>query len=219
MKYTTVIFDLDGTLLNTIEDIADSINCALEKNGFSTHSVAQYKLFIGEGIETLVRKATGLLSGSDEIVGKCLADAKEEYHRRWNNKSHIYDGVANMLDELDRLGVMVCVLSNKPHDFTVLAQKEYFSKWNFGYFNGARDEVPHKPDSAGALEIADLIGVSADECVFVGDSAIDINTAINAGMLPVGVSWGFSRVESIIEAGAKKVLNEPSDLLELFSPS
>lgn len=216
MKYSTVIFDLDGTLLDTIEDIADSVNYALEKNGFPTHSIDQYKIFIGEGIETLVRKAAGYLEGTDEIVEMCLFDTREEYHRRWDNKSQLYEGIFELLDELQQLKVNLCVLSNKPHNFTVLAKDEYFSKWNFQYFNGARDHIPHKPDSAGAVEIAEQLGVKPDECIFVGDSVVDINTALNSGMLPVGVSWGFSDKELLIQAGAEKILNHPKELLELF---
>jgi phosphoglycolate phosphatase len=141
---------------------------------------------------------------------------RAEYGRNWKTKTQPYNGVAAMLDGFGGSGLKLSVLSNKPDDFTKKCVNELLSSWSFDVVLGHHDGIPPKPDPTGALWIADELDVSPDECVFVGDTSIDIKTAIAAGMIPVGVAWGFRPVEELESAGAHKILENPKDVFTLF---
>lgn len=214
-KIEAVIFDLDGTLLNTVEDIMDSVNSALEKYGFPLHSLQEYQYFIGDGIEELVKRALPENKRDSETFSKCLSLVKDEYEKRWHNKTKPYDGVKEMLEDLKRSGLKLAIFSNKPHNFTEITVKHYFPEINFDIVLGAKDGNPKKPDPWGALYIAKTIGVSPERILYLGDTKTDVATAKKAGMLSVGAAWGFRGKEELIKAGADYIVDSPSQFLQL----
>jgi phosphoglycolate phosphatase len=216
MPFHAILFDLDGTLLDTLTDIAHAANEALEREGFPTHPEADYLRFIGEGVHVLFRRALPPQQSDDTLVGRCVECFQEAYGRSWNVHTRPYAGIPELLDALTARGLALAVLSNKPEDFTKLYGETYLAPWPFQAVVGQREGVPRKPDPASALEIAESLGVAPASCLFVGDTVVDMQTASNARMVPVGVSWGFQPIEALREAGALAIIDRPSDLLALI---
>jgi phosphoglycolate phosphatase len=214
-----VFFDLDGTLLDTLRDLADSGNAVLESRGHPVHPVDAYRTFIGNGMVNLVRDIFPEEHRPDEgaETDAILAEYREAYGRNWRNTTCPFPGIAEVLDALSERRVPVGVLSNKAHDFTVKCVEEFLGDWTWEVVLGARDGVAKKPDPAAALEAARSVDMDPGRCWFVGDSDVDMFTAVNAGMRAVGVSWGFRSVGELREAGAEEILDEPRDLLDLLS--
>ena len=214
MKFRAVLFDLDGTLLDTLADIAHAANTVLEQLGLPTHPVDAYRLFIGEGVAVLFRRALGF--DDEAAVDRCVAAFRDEYGRSWNVRTRPYDGIPELLDALADRGVGLTLLSNKPDAFTRLCAEHYLARWPFRAVLGARDGVPKKPDPASALEIAAQLGLEPGQFAYLGDSAVDMLTARRAGMYPVGASWGFRPVTELHEGGARAVVDHPRELLDLL---
>ena len=215
MKYKAVVFDLDGTLLNTLEDLADSLNRVLQAKGLPTHALEAFRYFVGSGAAKLVSRALPPEARNDELCADCLAAFRKEYQQNWNRKTRPYKGVAELLDGLTAQGIAMAVLTNKPQHFAELCIREFLSDWRFTMILGQRDGVPMKPDPAGSQEILRRLDIPAQACLYVGDSDVDMTTGPNANMLPVGVTWGFRSEEELREAGAAKVIHHPTDLLAL----
>ena len=216
MESRAVLFDLDGTLLDTLADIAHAANEVLEHLGFATHPPEAYRRFIGDGVAVLFRRALPPGHDEPERVARCVADYRETYGRVWNVRTRPYDGIAALLDGLTSRGLGLAVLSNKPDDFTGLCVAEYLARWPFRAVLGHREGTPRKPDPAGALEIVHRLGVPAGQFLYVGDTAVDMETARSAGMRPVGAAWGFRPAEELWAAGAETVIAQPADLLEIL---
>jgi phosphoglycolate phosphatase len=216
MKYKAVIFDLDGTLLDTLEDLADSMNEVLEKREFPVHDTEAYKNFVGSGAEKLVTRSLPNDQRSENIVAECLKEFRQNYSNNWNNKTTPYDGIPDLLNELTHREIKMAVLSNKPHKFTELCVKEILSDWKFNLVLGQRDGIPIKPDPAAPLEIAGEFDIPAEEFIFLGDSDIDMRTAVNADMYALGALWGFRTEEELHKAGANKMILHPLELLDLL---
>ena len=216
MKFRAVLFDLDGTLLNTIDDLADSMNATLERYGYPRHPVAAYRYFVGDGLVNLVLRSLPEDHRDEVTVNRLMVDQREEYGRRWANKTRPYDGVPELLDALEEQGLALCVLSNKPDDFTRLVVQKLLPKWKFAVVRGERKDTPKKPDPTGARQIAAELGLSEGEFLYVGDTGTDMRTAIAAGMFPVGALWGFRTREELMETGAKVLIEQPGDLLNLM---
>lgn len=217
MKYESIIFDLDGTLLDTLDDLADSMNHVLRQRGFPIHDTEAYRYFVGGGAAALVRRALPLDEQSDELVAECIGDFREEYGANWNVKTRPYDGVADVLDALSARPVRMAIFSNKPDDFVRLCAREYFSTWEFAAVLGQRDGIPLKPDPAGAFEAARTLNAEPRDVLYVGDTGTDMQTAVNAGMFPLGVLWGFREEAELREHGAARLINKPSELLEFVA--
>lgn len=219
MAKRAILFDLDGTLLDSIEDLAESMNAVLERNGHPVHPIESYLYFVGDGAASLVdRSLPKDLSSDADACSAYLEEYRTEYAGRWRSKSRLYDGVSEMLDQLEEDGdVALTILSNKPHRFTEQCAEHFLDRWNFSVVLGQRDEFPKKPDPAGAIEIADRLGVSVDACLFVGDTSVDILTGRAAGMRTVGVLWGFRPESELREAGAHSVIASPADLMDCLS--
>lgn len=216
MSYSGVIFDLDGTLLNTLDDMANSMNSILEKHGFPIHDAEKYKYFIGNGMEKLVRRALPESSAEDEETVKlCLDEFMEEYDRRREELTRPYDEINELLDELCSLGINMSILSNKPDDFVKVLVKKYFPSNSFNFVFGARINVPKKPDPTSALEIVKLSQIPANEYLYLGDTSVDMKTANAAGMYAVGVTWGFRKADELLESGAKVLIDSPMELIKL----
>jgi len=216
MTFKSVIFDLDGTLLDTLDDISDSANAVLARNGYPTHTKNEYRFFVGDGAPVLVRRVLPEAARTETTIQRLYQEFRSEYGRNWKTKTRPYDGVPAMLDRLGRGGFKLAVLSNKPDDFTKMCVVELLSTSRFDIVSGQRDEVPPKPDPTGALWITRELGVIPGECMFVGDTSIDIKTAVAAGMKPVGVAWGFRPVEELESAGADRILEAPGDIFSLL---
>lgn len=212
-RFSSVIFDLDGTLLDTLEDLGDAVNRVLAARGFPTHPIASYRYFVGDGSAVLVERALPASARSSEIYREVLGAFLADYDQSWKVKTRMYDGVSEMLDGLTDARISMSVLSNKPHPFTVECVRELLSKWRFTSVLGLRPEVPRKPDPAGAFETAHLLGMSPERILYLGDSGTDMKTAVAAGMFPVGALWGFRTREELLANGAAAVIQHPKELL------
>ncbi|MFZ5643731.1 MAG: HAD family hydrolase [Bacillota bacterium] len=217
MKYKAVLFDLDGTLLDTIQDIAESMNEVLGYYNFPLHHVEAYKYFVGDGVEELARRVLPEGSRDPETVSGFVSAMRREYAARWQKNTRPYVGVPELLDALAARGIKISVLSNKPDEFTKIMVAGLLSRWNFEPVLGARPSVPKKPDPAGALEIATQLSLSPGEFLYLGDTGTDMKTANAAGMYPVGVLWGFRTAEELVACGAKILIKKPLELLELLT--
>jgi phosphoglycolate phosphatase len=216
MTFRAVMFDLDGTLLDTLADIARAANQALDREGMPAHPAADYRAFIGDGVAMLIRRALPPDHLEDALIARCVDGFHDAYSRCWDDRTRPYDGIPELLDALAARDLSLTVLSNKPDDFTRLYGERYLAPWPFRAVVGQRDHVPRKPDPAGALEVADRLGIDPGAFVYVGDSGVDMKTARAAGMFAVGASWGFRPVEELRAAGARAIIDHPSELLGLI---
>lgn len=210
-----VIFDLDGTLLDTLGDIAAAGNSVLRKRGLPEHEVDAYRRFIGDGMRNLARRIfppdQAPVDGPE--LDRATAEYKAEYARHWRGSTRPYDGIPELLDALVDRRVKLGVVSNKAHEFAGECVAEFVGDWTWDAVLGQREGIPHKPDPAGALEAAKIFGLSPTECAFVGDSGVDMQTGSRAGMKAVGVLWGFRGAQELRENGADALIERPMDLL------
>jgi phosphoglycolate phosphatase len=216
MDYSAVLFDLDGTLLDTLTDLANAANAVLARQGFPTHPVADYRRFIGAGVETLFARALPNNVGDRDRIARCIGQFQEAYAVHWNVHTRPYPDVLELLATLQARQAKMAVLSNKPHPFTQRCVAEFLPAAKFELVLGQRRGVPRKPDPAGANEIAVALAIPAEQFIYVGDSAIDMQTARRAGMLPVGVTWGFQSRDQLKQHGAKILIEQPLELLDLY---
>lgn len=211
MPCLSIIFDLDGTLLDTLHDLAETCNEVLLYNRFATHPIGSYKTFVGDGLQMLIRKITPV--GTEEkVVQQCCTLFTKLYTQNWMRNSCPYDGINDMLAALQKNGVNLAILSNKPHEFTKLFVDKFFPKRQFTVVYGQRDGFPKKPDPTVALEIAAQFGTRPQDTLFVGDSGVDIKTGKAAGMKTAGVSWGFRSVRELTENNADIIVHNPLEL-------
>ena len=212
-----VIFDLDGTLLDTIEDLGDSVNEVLSSRGYPEHSYDDYCLYIGDGMEKLIRRSIPDDLRNDELLVKgVLEDYKEAYTRNWKKKSKPYDGIMECLDDLKTHQIASAVLSNKPHNFTELCVESLIGNEHFISILGQRNGVNKKPSPDGAIEICNDVNVDPSDVIFIGDTNVDILTGVAAGMTTMGVLWGFRKEEELREAGADYIINHPNQILDVI---
>ncbi len=210
-----VIFDLDGTLLDTIEDITDSLNAALAADGLRTYTAAETKLFVGSGVKTLLERALALAPGGEGRYDSVRERYLREYAARSTVKTRPYPGLERVLEELRAMGLKTAVLSNKPQGDALKTAGHYFPRAGFSLVVGQREGVPVKPDPSSLLAMVRELGLRTGDCLFVGDSDVDMLTAANAGMLKVGVLWGF-RPRQVLEAhGADYLVDRAGSLLEI----
>jgi phosphoglycolate phosphatase len=217
MPYRAILFDLDGTLLNTLDDLADAGNFALTQMGFPVHPTVAYKYFIGDGVETLVRRALPADQVEPATVSRCTDLVRQAYAERWADKTRPYPGVPEMLDALCARRVPMAVLSNKPDHFTRLCVERLLPRWAFAAVVGAQPNLARKPNPAGALAIAAQLRVAPGEMIYLGDTNTDMHTAVAAGMYPVGALWGFRTAEELRAAGAQILIERPGDLLQILA--
>jgi phosphoglycolate phosphatase len=213
MRFDAVLFDLDGTLLDTLHDLAQAGNFVLAKHGFPIHDVDAYRYFVGDGVLKLFGRALPPQARDEVTVARCAGDFRDAYARCWHLNTRPYPGVSELLQALTARQVKLAVLSNKPDDFTQRCVREKLRGFDFRVVFGQRSGVALKPDPAGALEIRDRLGVPAHRIIYVGDSGADMETAKAAGMLPLGALWGFRTIEELQLHGAQGVLQQPLDLL------
>lgn len=207
-----VFFDLDGTLLDTLEDIADATNAALQSLGAPPHPVQAYRRLVGSGVGTLAHMALPPGRRDPETAAECQRRLIGEYGSRWDAKTRPYSGVPELLDALADRALPVAILSNKPDAFTKRMAEKMLGRWAWAAVEGARDGVPVKPDPTLALEAAGKVGLPPSTIIYVGDSGTDVDTARAAGMVPAGALWGF-RPWELEESGISILLSHPLDLL------
>lgn len=219
MHHRAVLFDLDGTLLDTIGDLADAMNAALAANGLPPRpDVQEHKLMVGDGVAAYVLRALPPDKRRDaELIERVTGDYRAAYAAGWRNKTRPYDGVQALLEDLRRREVRLAVLSNKPNDTTRATVEAFLGNERFDVVRGAIDGVPLKPDPAAALAIAEEMHLAADEFAYVGDTATDMQTAGAAGMYAVGALWGFRSARELFDAGAKLLAETPCHVLGLLS--
>lgn len=210
----TVIFDLDGTLLDSIEDIASSMNKVLESLQLPTHKIEDYKHFVGGGVDILVENS--LSNQSKEIKDEVIKRFKIEYDGKLHSKTLPYDGIYELLDELKKLDINLAVLSNKPHEFTVSYVNHFFKNYNFKEIHGQKKDVPKKPDPKAALDIVKCLDSSCENTYFIGDTKIDMQTAKSANMTAIGVLWGFRDEKELRDFGADFIVSNPLEILKII---
>ncbi|MBN1669852.1 MAG: HAD family hydrolase [Kiritimatiellae bacterium] len=217
MKAEAVLFDLDGTLLDTIGDLAVSMNNVLRGLGFPTHAVEAYKRFVGDGVVNLAKRVLPDAQRSDEeLVARCVAAMRVEYAAHWADTTRPYPGVPELLNELTRRHVPKAVLSNKPHESTVRCVAGLLAEWEFDTVLGQQPGVPCKPDPTGAQRVAAQLGIAPARFLYLGDTGTDMRTACAAGMHALGALWGFRTADELRRHGAKRLMTRPTDLLDLL---
>ena len=213
-QFKAIVFDLDGTLIDSLEDIADSMNIVLRTAGFPTHPVEDYKYFIGDGMDILVKRTLPREKATPAVAEKCLAAMKKVYGKHWVAKTHPYPGIANLLNRCEAIGLKMGILSNKPDDATQLAVDHFLLPEIFTAIHGARPNIPKKPNPLVAELMAGQLGVEPEECIFLGDMPVDMQTAIAAGMYPVGALWGLRTAQELVKSGAKLLAATPVALAD-----
>lgn len=208
-----IIFDLDGTLLDSLDDLADACNSVLKQKRFPIHPIESYKTFVGGGLLSLMQRIVP--SGTDEdTIHACCSDFSEVYKKCWHAKSKPYDGITKMLSDLVSENVKLGILSNKPDAFTQVIAEHYFSDVPLLYIAGQKNEIPKKPDPAGAIYAANILDTPIENTFFIGDSAVDIQTGRRAGMKTIGVTWGFRSEEELRANKADKIVHSPKEIID-----
>jgi phosphoglycolate phosphatase len=216
MTYEAVIFDLDGTLLNTLDDLGNAVNRVLADMKFPTHTLDEYRGFIGDGAEKLIYRALPEKSRDELTVRTCLKAFLEDYDTHWNVDTRPYEGIPELLDALEERALKIAVLSNKPHTTVIRCVSELLPRWRFDVVLGHSDEAPHKPDPAGALEVTHRLHIPPEAFLYLGDSGVDMKTALAAHMFPVGVLWGFREAAELKRNGARVLISHPLEALNLL---
>ena len=211
--YKLIVFDLDGTLANTLEDLANATNKGLENHNFPTHSVESYRKMVGSGIINLVKRAIAPVT-DEEVVMAVKKDFDQYYKEHSIDKTCAYEGTPELLNALAERGIMTAVLSNKPDEFVGKILKKIFPNHGFTFAWGKKPEYQIKPSPEALNAIIEMTNTPKDQCLYVGDSDVDCFTAQNAGVKCCGVSWGFRGKEELISAGADIIIDTPLEMLE-----
>lgn len=216
MRHRAVIFDLDGTLIDSLADIGLAANSVLESFSLPLHPLPRYKDFIGEGVGRLFQRALPEANRTEEWITRSAAAFQAEYANRWNQKTALYPGISDLLDVLRARQIPMAVLSNKPDAFTRKCVDYFLAPWTFASVAGEKPPTPRKPDPQGALLIAHSLQVEPQEILYLGDTPVDMETARRAGMTAIGVAWGFRPAAELTESGAEAVINMPLEAMRWF---
>ena len=209
-----VIFDLDGTLLNTLEDLRSAVNAALSLRGLPPRSTEEERQFVGNGIRNLMRRA--LPAGTEEAeIDAALADFKQYYGAHIHDSTVPYDGIPELLSSLRRRGIRIGVLSNKIDAASQQLIRHFFPGQTDVVF-GEHEGIPRKPDPTSCKLVMEQLDVKPEEVLYVGDSGVDMQTANNAGLTAVGVTWGFRDREDLIQNGADVLADVPAQILDML---
>lgn len=210
-----VIFDLDGTLLNTIADLAASTNHALKQHGYPEHSIDEYRYFVGNGITRLIERSLPKNARQNEIIQKIKKEFVEYYQIHKTDLSKPYRHIPEVLEHLHAHNVLLAVASNKYHQGTQELINHYFGNHLFSVVLGQREQVPTKPDPSVIHEILQTTQISPEETLYVGDSGVDMQTAQNSHVTSVGVTWGFRNRQELEENGAAHIIDTPEEIASL----
>jgi len=216
MKEKAIIFDLDGTLLDSLTDIAICANIVLKEFNLPTHEIEDYKNFVGGGAEILIRNCTPKSTTEEDIL-KLLKRFKEVYEDNLHSSTKPYEGIYELLDLLKKHHIKIGVLSNKPHEFTLKYIDKFFKDYPILEPHGQKKEVPKKPDPTAAINIAKALEVESHNVFFIGDTDVDMQTAKNSKMIAVGVKWGFRDEAELLENGADYIVSHPVEIFKLLN--
>ena len=211
-----VMFDLDGTLLDTIADLGDAMNATLNGLGFPLHDLAFYKKAVGDGAPALAERALPPAARTPDGIRQALLRLRTEYEQRWTNKTLPYAGIEPLLADLRRRGLQLAVLSNKPEAKTLDCVNHFFPAAPFNIVRGAIDGVPLKPAPDAALAICRQLDIAPAQWLYIGDTDTDMQTAVRAGFIPIGAAWGFRDREELLAHGARVVIDSPIEVLALL---
>lgn len=215
-KTKALLFDLDGTLVDSLQDIAVAMNEVLKRRGFPVHPLGAYRYFVGDGMDNLVRRCLPTeVDVSSSLIYDMVTDMKAAYADCWRDHAIPYAGIPEMLVPLQAGGFRLGVLSNKPDAFTKEMVAHVFPETVFDVVRGARNAVPIKPAPDAALAILSDWGLRPEEVVYVGDTNTDMKTGKNTGMFTVGVTWGFREREELESCGADRVVDKPGEILAI----
>jgi len=212
-----VIFDLDGTLLDTIEDIAWAMNSVLKEIGSDPFPIERYREFIGHGARQMTAAAVHAAGLPMEAGSLALQLYLDRYRQCCNRSCVPFPGITDLLDRLTEWAIPMGILSNKPDEFTRRIMETVFDRWRFRSISGEREGVPTKPDPVSALAAAEEMGIKPERVLFVGDSAVDMETARRSGMVSVGVLWGFRSYSELVTAGARHLIDHPIKVLDVLN--
>ncbi len=214
MRYDTILFDLDGTLLNTLDDLADSVNAVLLQEGYRQRTRDEVRTFIGDGARKLLERSLPEGTPEKEII-RCLTRFREVYLKNMRNQTRPYEEIPTLLRKLKEMGVKTGVVSNKPDEATREMCRLYFHEYVDAAI-GDNMERKKKPEPDNVYEVLKLLGSRKEKTLYVGDSDIDVATAKNAGLDCAGVAWGYRSRETLAEAGAHFIIDEPLQLITLL---
>jgi phosphoglycolate phosphatase len=210
-----LIFDLDGTLIDSLPGITHSLNHTLSAHQLPTHSQAVVRSFVGNGLKVLIQRAAPA-HADETLIDSLVATFKENYATSWKSGSKPYPAIPLLLQSLQKDGYQLAVLSNKTHDFTTEITRQTFPLIHFEMILGQQEGVPHKPQPAGIYHIAQTMGVAPEQCVMIGDSITDMETAANAEIPSIAVTWGYHDRDQLLNAGATHIAEQPSDILDII---
>lgn len=211
-----VLFDLDGTLVNSLVDLANSVNFALDKFGFETHKTEEFKYFVGDGIPKMIERALPVGNRDKDTIEKVKKVFFESYSVHFADNTAPYDGVKELVSALKEMGMKVAVVTNKAQE---MADKVVTSAYGdvFDCVFGKREGLPAKPDPTAAIMTMKELGVKPQECIFIGDSGVDVLTGANSGALPVGELWGYREETELLKGGARYIIRKPAELLKIIN--
>lgn len=210
-----IVFDLDGTLINSLEDLADSANHVLTQHGFPTHPVDAYRYFVGDGVRKLIERILPMEQRNEMQIEQCRLEFVEYYKIHMEDKTAVYEGITDLLKALREREMKIAVATNKVHVAVKPLMEKYFPEVQFDSMIGQREGVPVKPNPQIMYDILKETGCEPSEALHVGDTATDMQLAHNAGITPVGVLWGYRPLEELQEAGARYIIEHPLDLLKI----
>ena len=215
MKYKAVIFDLDGTLLYTLGDIANIINLVLVELDMPVHSEKSYMKFVGHGLKEALKRAC-TEDCPEEILEKGYLRVMEEYSNNPVIDTKPYEGIHFLLDSLVDMGVKIAILSNKEDTLVKYITGNLLSSWHFTTIQGILPDIPKKPDPSVVFQILEEMKVEPSDAIFIGDSGVDMKTSVNSGLMGVGVTWGYRDIVELTEAGAGILIDKPEDLIRII---
>lgn len=210
-----VLFDLDGTLVNTLCDLANSVNFVLKNCGFPERPQENFKQYVGNGISKMIERALPKEKSDFKTAEKLKAMFLEHYKEHCTDKSEVYEGIRKLLESLKNYGIKVCVVTNKAQKMCDEVLKKAFGDFEFDSVIGQREDIPMKPQPHMSYVAMNEIGVNPDECLFVGDSYTDMRTGASAGNIPVGVLWGYRDEKELLDSGAMFIVKKPNEILDI----
>ncbi len=211
-RYDVCIFDLDGTLIDSLGDLADSCNRALRLHGMPVHDIDKYRYFVGSGIKNLIRRSLAEKGSDEKLVDSVFLSFNSIYEANCLVRTKPYSNIKQMLMRIKQQGVKVCVLSNKSDEFSKMITDRLFDEGTFDIVWGKKPDYPIKPDPTSLHAMLDMLSMSREKCLYIGDSDVDCITAQNAGVDFMGVEWGFRGREELLSAGAKVIASSPWDI-------